>query len=220
MKPNQFLQFNGARISRFEKSYSISQPLHIEKLSELGSGSSVKDFVSLRAKVLYVSSISRPYLAYGFSKLAQVVNAQVVKPEDGDLRRIKKLFNRAKSTMKYGMRFVPLEMKSAKMVVFSNAGFVTNNYSTIQSVFVITLVDGKHRANIIHYPSTKSRRVTRSLLASDLFACEAAFDNSSTVKLCLDDICGRKLPLILCTDSRCLYDMIVCINKTSENGCL
>ena len=71
-------------------------------------------------------------------------------------------------------------------------------------------------ANIIHYGSHKSKRVTRSVLAAELFATVDGFDISSTISLALNDMLGRIIELHVYKDSRRLYDCLVRINQTTE----
>ncbi len=65
-------------------------------------------------------------------------------------------------------------------------------------------MDNDGNANIIHYASLKSKRVTRSVLAAELYAMVHGFDNGSILQVSLSEMFGRVLPLRLYTDSRSL----------------
>lgn len=66
----------------------------------------------------------------------------------------------------------------------------------------MTLMDGRNKANIVHYSIFKSKRVTRSVLAAELFAVVYAFYFASTVRFAVNDIMGRQVPLSIYTDSK------------------
>lgn len=82
--------------------------------------------------------------------------------------------------------------------------------------FVILLSDKFHNANIPHCASIRSKRVTRSMLAADLSAAVMVYDYASTLKVAMNAIFGRILPLALYADSRSLHDVIVRMNMTTE----
>jgi hypothetical protein len=71
-------------------------------------------------------------------------------------------------------------------------------------------------ANIIHWSSIKCKRVTRSVLASELYGTAHGFDIATAIKSTLDRILQINIPLILCTDSKSLYDCLVRLGTTQE----
>src|SRR5204863_5653797 len=75
----------------------------------------------------------------------------------------------------------------------------------------------KHdKANIIHWSSIKCKRVTRSVLASELYGMAHGFDAGATIKSTVERILQIDLPLLLCTDSKSLYDCLVKLGTTQE----
>ena len=62
------------------------------------------------------------------------------------------------------------------------------------------------------------RRVTRSVLASELYALSLGFDVAATIKSTLDqmfsDTTQGKIPLSMCIDSRSLYECLVKLDTT------
>lgn len=87
---------------------------------------------------------------------------------------------------------------------------------TSQIGYVIVLADSKNNANIIHWSSIKCKRVTRSVLASELYAMALGFDISAAIKATLSKILQRSIPLIICTDSKSLFDCLVKLGTTRE----
>ena len=66
------------------------------------------------------------------------------------------------------------------------------------------------------HPSVKCKRVTRSILALELYGIAHGFDIGGSVKSTLDKILGIDLPLVLCTDSKSLYDCLVKLGTIAE----
>jgi len=100
--------------------------------------------------------------------------------------------------------------------VFTNASFANNKDLSSQIGYVLVLADATRRANIIHWSSTKCKRVTRSVLASELYGMAHGFDIGASVKTTLDKALEIDLPLVLCTDSKSLYGCLVKLGTTAE----
>ena len=70
--------------------------------------------------------------------------------------------------------------------------------------------------NILHWSSTKCKRITRSVLASELYAIVAGFDNGSAIYSTVNSVLSSQVPLIICTDLYSLYDCMTKLNTTAE----
>ena len=66
-----------------------------------------------------------------------------------------------------GLRFVKLDLNSLQLMVFTDGSFANNTDLSSQIGYVCVLADKHNQANIIHWSSTKSKRVTRIVLAYD-----------------------------------------------------
>jgi hypothetical protein len=84
-----------------------------------------------------------------------------------------------------GITFIPLDLPMAKLFVFVDSSFANNRNLTLQLRFVIVLtnettIDDHNeftiRGNIVHFSNTKSKRVTRSILASEVYGMVAGVD--------------------------------------------
>lgn len=122
--------------------------------------------------------------------------------------------------MKKGIHFVKLQMDSVKLIVYADASFASNGDLTSQLGFIFAMVDKYGRANVIDYSSVKAKRITRSVLAAELFSCVRSFYSSSTTRVCFNEMLSRMIPMTICTDSKCLYDMLISLNKTTEKRLL
>jgi hypothetical protein len=120
-----------------------------------------------------------------------------------------------------GLRFVQLDRQTLRLIAFTDSSFANNKDLSSQIGYVVVLADGDNNANIIHWQSVKCHRVTRSVLAAELYALSAGFDASATLKSTIDQIIpacpqGIGIPLTLCVDSRSLYDCLVRLGTTHE----
>ena len=93
--------------------------------------------------------------------------------------------------------------------MFIDISFINNKDLLSQIGYVITLTDTTNQANIIHWSSVKCKRITRSVLASELYGMAHGFDISTAIKSTIDRILQINIPLTLCTDSKLLYDYLI-----------
>lgn len=100
------------------------------------------------------------------------------------------------------LTFVPLETSSLQIAVLFDASFVGNADLFSQLGYVVTIMDENNNLNVLHYSSFKSKRVTRSVLASELFAVVYAFDYALTLMVTLKETLKRSIPLAIITDSK------------------
>ena len=216
LKDGETLKFNGATISQHGRSYSITQPDHIKTLKVLDvENATTADFVAERARGAYIAAVCRPDATYAFS-----VSSQITKPERTDFKNLNNAISSLLNSIEKGLNFVPPDLDSIVMAVFVDAGFGANLDSSSQLGFIITLMDKDANANVVHYGSLKSKRVTRSVLAAELFAMVHGFDISSTIRLTFNSMLDQVIPLHVYTDSRSLYDCLTRINQTTEKRLL
>src|SRR6202051_2202906 len=76
------------------------------------------------------------------------------------------------------------------------------------------------KGNLIHYSSTKSKRVTRSVLASEIYGMVGGVDIAiainTTIKMITEQLDLPQIPMIVCTDSYSLYECLVKLGTTKE----
>ena len=71
-------------------------------------------------------------------------------------------------------------------MVFIDASFANNKDFSTQIGYILALIDRYGAANILHWSSTKCKRVTRSILASELYAMAYGFDIAAAAKSTID----------------------------------
>ncbi len=71
--------------------------------------------------------------------------------------------------------------------------------------------------NVVQFESSKSKRVAKSALASELFAMIEGFDVGFSIREYLQRMVGSKsVPLTLLTDSKSLYGLVVTLAQNRE----
>ncbi|KAI1001416.1 hypothetical protein K3495_g6784 [Podosphaera aphanis] len=176
------------------------------------SGLTIKDqYVAQRAKGAYIASMCQPEAAFDLPFAAQATN-----PQKEDVNALNKRLKWQIENKSRGLNFVKLDINTLHLYVFTDASFANNKDFSSQIGYVLVLADSSKRANLIHWSSTKCKRVTRSVLASELYAMVHGFDIGAAVKSTVEQLTQTKIPLTLCTDSRSLYDCLVKLGTTQE----
>ncbi|ESZ92707.1 hypothetical protein SBOR_6919 [Sclerotinia borealis F-4128] len=150
-------------------------------------------YVAHRARGAYIASVYQPEASFDLS-----VAAQIVHPKEKDTKALNK--------------------HSLKLIVFTDASFANNQDLSSQIGYVIALVDKDNNANIIHWSSIKCKRVTRSVLASEVYGLTFGFDSGAAIKGTITAILQleKPIPLVVCTDSKSAYDLLTKLGTTSE----
>jgi hypothetical protein len=228
LTPSTPLKFNGGLISEDCQRILLTQERTLKLIqlikdhnSDMVSSrgklrkdvSPYEQYISQRALGAYVASMSQPEAAYDLSYAAQTTT-----PEKADIAALNKRLQWQLDNTDRGLRFVKIDLKTARLIVFADASFAGNKDLSSQIGYLIVLADEKNNANIVHWSSTKCKRVTRSVLASELYALAHAFDSTAAIKATISQLLHltTTLPLVVCTDSKSLYDCLVKLGTTQE----
>ena len=168
-------------------------------------------YVAQRARGAYIASVCQPEAAFDLS-----FAAQAIQPDDDDIKRLNKRLQWQIENPTRGLTFVKLDVNTLRLLVFTDAAFANNKDLSSQIGYVIVLADASNQANTLHWSSIKCKRVTRSVLASELYGMAHGFDMGASIKATMDKILNTNIPLIVCTDSKSLYDCLVKLGTTQE----
>jgi hypothetical protein len=126
-----------------------------------------------------------------------------------------------------GIRYIALDLPTAKLFIFVNRLFANNKDFSSQIEYKIILANKTTHnkefeltRNLIHWSSTKSKRVTRSVLALKIYdivrGINIAIAIDTTITIIINQLELSKLPTIVCTDSYSLYKCLVKLGTTTE----
>lgn len=216
LQDGKSMKFNGAVLSKLQNRYSLTAPSHVSKMKVIEKEiASKEEYVSQRARGAYIASVCRPDLSFRFSYAAQFLD-----PQEPDFKMLNKAITCCVETDTGGLKYIPLDLNSLHMAVFIDASFAGNSDYTSQLGFVACLMDNEGNSNIVHYGSSKSKRVTRSVLSAELYAMVYGFDNCSVIHHALQEFLGRTVEFKIYTDSKSLFDSLVTLNSTTEKRLL
>jgi hypothetical protein len=220
------LKFNGAVVHIKDSTLTLTQARQCQNLqlvtkteatttSSRGTtrkGLTTKEqYVAQRARGAYIASVCQPEAAFDLS-----VAAQAKEPTETDIKALNTRIQWQIQNAARGLTFTKLDKNSLQLLVFTDASFANNKDLSSQIGYVLVLADGSGKGNILHWSSVKCKRVTRSVLASELYAMAHGFDISTAIKSTIDRILGKTVPIVLCTDSKSLYDCLVKLGTTAE----
>lgn len=202
--------FNGLTIKRLQKRvFEIEQ---FDKLKNLKVPKDQTEFVSERAKVQYIGISTRPDLCAA----TQLLATAALDPKKEDYKKMKNIIERAKQTSSVGLKYVPLDQESLQLMLFTDASFANCANLKSQIGFILVLADKFGSANIIHYGSSRCRRVTRSVMAAEIHGLIYGFDNAYVVGEMLHEILEKKIPINGYVDSRTLFNVVAKSSATLE----
>ncbi|KAJ5554793.1 hypothetical protein N7535_007239 [Penicillium sp. DV-2018c] len=144
-----------------------------------------------RAPGTYITLICQPEACFDLSSPAQHQD-----PREEDTKALNKRIRWQMENQDRGLHFLPLGLSAARIFVFVDGSLANNRDLTSQLGFAIILANEemrsdegtfKVRGNLIHFSSTKSKQVTRSVLASEVYGMVAGVDMAyaifSTLKM-------------------------------------
>jgi hypothetical protein len=228
LSPDHPIEFNGGKISSYGQSITMTQKGQAKDLAEINPRTKgfAQAYVSQRARGAYISSVCQPEAAYDLA-----VAAQVTEPQAHDIEALNKRIKWQQDNPSRGLTFIPLDFHRTKLFIFTDGSFANNTDMTSQLGFIIVLavetrtkdttnLDFEIKGNIVHWNSSKCKRVTRSVLASELYGMVSGFDSaialSTTLQKVMEALNLPPIPTILCSDSKSLYDCLVKLGTTQE----
>jgi hypothetical protein len=179
-------------------------------------------YLEQRARGAYIATICQPEATFDLS-----IAAQTRDPSEEDVKALNKRLKWQMENQSRGLHYIPVDLTTAKLYVFVDGSFANNKDLSSQIGYVAVLgnetaIDGEFEllGNIVHWSSTKCKRVTRAVLASELYAMTAGIDMaiyiSTTLNMITEQLGMGRIPVVICTDSFSLYECMVKLGTTKE----
>jgi len=209
-KPRQMdnMEFVGVRVTSTPapapRTFTLDQGQYAATLTPLPLDASYKRFTSVRAAVAWLGH-TRPDLCCAINKAAQVSEATC---EQRHVRALNAAVKAARARQGLGLQYPPLDTTSLRLRAYADASFATNDDHSSQLGFLILLADASGRAHVLSFSSRKSKRVVRSIMAGEVYALTAAFDEAYMLRYDLERLYDHHIPLTVLTDSKQLFDVI------------
>jgi hypothetical protein len=175
-----------------------------------------------RARGAYIATVCQPEASFDLS-----IAAQHQDPTPDDVTALNRRIKWQTENIDRGITYIPLDLSTAKLYVFVDGSFANNKDFSSQLGYEVILaneVDGEDSfeiyGNMIDWKSVKSQRVTRSVLASEVYGMTAGIDMAyaigSTLNMITKQLGLPTIPVIVCTDSYSLYECLVKLGTTKE----
>lgn len=196
------------------------------ELLDANSETAKQDYVKQRARGAYLATICQPEAAFHLS-----VAAQYQTPDHNDIFALNQRLKWQKQKLDRGLTYIPLDLKTAKIFLFVDASFANNKDFSSRIGYEVIIANESMRSdnflirgNLTHWSSTKSKRMTRSVLASEIcgmsIGADMAIALTATTENILKQLKLSPLPVVVCTDSYSLYQFLVKLGTTSEKRLL
>src|SRR6266567_1453686 len=227
LTPEHPIKFNGGIIRQQDHIITLTQERQCQNLTLINIKEVVtttssrgtirtaltpKDqYIAQRARGAYIASVCQPEASFDLSYAAQVIN-----PDEKDTKLLNKRIQWQIENSTRGLSFVKLDTETLQLLVFTDSSFANNKDLSSQIGYILVLADSSNKANIVHWSSVKCKRITRSVLASELYAMAHGFDIGAAIKATVELQLNINLPLILCTDSKSIYECLVKLGTTQE----
>ena len=206
------IKFTGLSINGKNKTKSISQSEYIRNIELLPKTTTFDLFRSMRAKLNWISN-SRPDISCAVS-MASAVTEKLF--NESKVKNLNSVIKHLKKTENMKLKFPPLDQETLKIVVYSDASFANNDDLSSQIGYIVFLSDNNENCSFLTYSPYKSERVCRSTMAAETMAFADAFDSAFILRHDLERAIGRKIPLLMLTDSQALFDVLTRAKYTSE----
>ena len=212
-KDDKNLRFLGLVIQRFTSNIEVYQDNHIKRLHSMNEKSIDRDeFRRIRGQILFISQSSRPDIAYAVSQLCQVTYDSIEKKH---ITLLNKVVTRLQEISSLKLKYRKLDKKFAAIARICRQWILHECrwYQSTWSCYFFS--DANNNCLFLHWSSTKSPRVTRSMLASETYAFSIGYDYGVSLKLMFMAM-DIQLPLFIFTDYKSIFDTITASKHLRE----
>ena len=213
------VKFSGIEIDSFDGEFRVHQKGYLKKVQKLQKDATFSDYRKMRARLAWLTH-TRPDICCAVALSAQVTEERFKKDTGKYVKAINAIVTHLSTSELLCLRFPKLIVDSLRLQTYSDASFATNEDKSSQLGYIIFLVDALGNCQPVHWSSHKAKRVTRSVLGSEVLAFSDAFDMSYAIKHDLQALLNQEIPLVMMTDSLSLFDVITKCTQTAEKRLL
>lgn len=165
--------FDCTKIKRsISNGLTITQEVRQLRINQPDKANYQDTFKTMRELEQYIGVCSRQFVCAAVKLIAP----RSEHTTNGEMKGIYKEVNRMKATNAIGLNFCPLNMDNVRPVLVTDASFDNSGDFKNPLGFDILMKDITGVSNIVHYASTRCRRVTRSILEAEVHALVLGFD--------------------------------------------
>lgn len=208
--------FNGSRLTKLASGYSMDQTAYTSRIATDRAQRSPAAFGTLKGKLHYASSNTRPDHSCAINMLSQTLPDKATETKFKELDRV----NAEMHSDPLQLVYKPLDLDSVKLCIYTDASFANCPDLRSQLGYVVFLRDKFYNCSLISWASSRSKRVTRSVLAAELFALSQGYDVGFAQRHTLSQILGREVPMRLFTDSKTLFQSVTNLTSMAEKRLL
>lgn len=191
---------NGVWAEKTAHSYNFDRS---DKLLDLAITNSKKEAISARAKLQYIASICRCDIA----STAKILLSERLIKDSQAWSALNKVIQYLKESNASGLTFVKLEnlFRSLSLLML-HSKIVTIFSHKLYLLYFCLMIALNEKA--IHYSNQKWKTVTKSVMASELFALKIGIDSAFGTRDILFDVLGEPIAIDASTESRTVFSSI------------
>jgi hypothetical protein len=151
LSPETVLDFNGCTLVQQGTTIALQQKGQGRKIEliDLNASNCAQRYGEQRARGAYIASICQPEAAFDLS-----VAAQAQGPENKDYEKLNARLEWQMKNLQRGLRFVPVDLSTAKLMVFTDGSFANNQDLSSQLGYVLALVNKTSKGNAFECTAT------------------------------------------------------------------
>jgi len=216
--------FNGGVLSKEGKAVVLRQKRQGDKLRQIDTKASTfkQDYMEQRARGAYIATVCQPKASFDLS-----VAAQHQEPTADDVAALNRRIKWQIKHIDRGVNYILIDLATANLYAFVDGSFANNKDFSSQLGYEIMIANETARedsfeiqGNLLDWRSVKSQRITRSVLASEVYGMTAGVDMAYAIVTTLNMITSQLnlpiIPIVVCTDSYSLYECLVKLGTTKE----
>lgn len=204
------LKFNGTWIRK--RKDGRTETVQTDKIEGMKGPHDQKSFDSQRALSQYIGVCTRPDVCANVQLISKGAEPSTSEEHGILSRTIRHLQN----TKDMGLTYEKLDMESVKLVLITDASFSNARKLKSQLRYVVLMMDGSENANIIHYGSSRGKRVARSILSAEIHALVLGYDQAYVVRDLVEELLGKEVSLEAYVDSRSVFEVLAKDDNTTE----